>query len=101
MIFDSPEDTAISESEREAAEQNARMRLRVCGRRALYATGAFLLSCASICPFLKGQWLHSYWDSLGKLLLFLALALMVVCLYSTLLMWGAWRLLRDLEAERT
>jgi hypothetical protein len=100
MIFDSPEDAALSESERAAVEQNARVRLRVCRRRALYATGAFLLSCASVYPFLSGHWLHSYWESVGKFLLLLSLALMLVSLYGILLLWGAWRLLRDLKSER-
>ncbi len=99
MIFDSPEDTPISESERQAVEENARMRLRVCRRRALYATGAFLLNCAAIYPFLKGHPLDAYWESVGKYLVFLALALMLVSLHRILLLWGAWCLLRHPETE--
>jgi hypothetical protein len=98
MIFDGAENVAMSEPEGKAAQQNARMRLRVRRRSALYSTGAFLLNCASIYPFLDGHSLHPYWESFGKYLILLSLALMLASLYSVLLLWGAWRLLRDLES---
>lgn len=97
MIYSRDDSAAVSETERKAAEQNARIRLRVWRRRTLYFTGAFLLNCASIYPFLDGHSLHLHWKPFGEYLVFLSMALMLVSLYCILLLWGAWGLLRDLE----
>jgi hypothetical protein len=98
MTFDSPEDGAVSEGEREAAEQNARIRLRLWQRRALYSTGAFVLSCALVYPFVDGRRLSAQGEAIKQGLLVLWMALFLICLYCTLLLWGAWRLLRDLKS---
>ncbi|MGA2887728.1 MAG: hypothetical protein ABSE51_06725 [Terracidiphilus sp.] len=45
--------------------------------RALMAAGAFIASCVLVWPFLVGNSLHRYWDSIGKYLILLSLALLI------------------------
>jgi hypothetical protein len=87
-------------SEREAVERNARVRLEVWKKRALYSTVAFLLSCAIVYPFVDGRKISAQGEAVKQGLLLLSLGLLLVFLYCTLLLWGAWRSLRDLESER-
>jgi hypothetical protein len=44
---------------------------------AIVATGAFIASCAVVWPFLVGNPLHRYWDTLGIFFLFVAMVLLV------------------------
>jgi len=100
MLYDT---TAVPDSAEDLADakNNARRRLSLWQRRSLYSTGALLLSFACIYPFLAGHELHAHWESFGKYLIFPSLALLMVFLYCTLLLWGAWRSVRDLELGRT
>jgi hypothetical protein len=98
MIYDTTENP-LSDDELVAVKQNAGVRFRLWQRRALYSTGALVLSCALVYPFLEGHSLHSYWESFGKYLLFLPMALLLVFLYCNGLWWGAWQARRDLEKE--
>jgi len=77
--------------------------VKIWKRRSLLSGAALLATCGAIAQFLVGHWLHDYWDSFGKYLIPLALGLMIVCLYCTLLLVGAWSSLRELrtEANRT
>ena len=65
----------------------------------LYSTGALVLSCGLVYPFLEGHPLHSHWESFGKYLLFLPMVLLLVFLYCNGLWWGAWQARRGLEKE--
>ena len=100
MIYDTSE-SPLSDDELVAVKQNAQMRLRLWQRRALYSTGAFVLSCALVYPFVDGRQLSAQGEAIKQGLLLLSLALLLVFLYCTLLLWGAWRLLRDLKSGRT
>jgi hypothetical protein len=79
------------------ARSNARRRLILWQKRLLYSMGALLLSFACIYPFLAGHEYHALWESFGKYLIIPALALLMVFLYCTLLLWEAWGSVRDLE----
>ena len=46
-------------------------------KRAKVATGVFIASCAAVWPFLAGNPLHQYWDTLGIFFLFVAMVLLV------------------------
>jgi hypothetical protein len=100
MIFDTYENPP-SEEEIEAVKQNAKERLRLWRKRALYSTGVFLLSCALPVPFQKGFPFHIYWESLGKYLVLLSMALLPVFVYCNGLWWGAWRALCDVKKTYT
>jgi hypothetical protein len=98
MIYDTTEGP-LSDDELVAVKQNAQARLSLWQRRALYSSGALVLSCGLVYPFLEGHWLHSRWESFGKYLLSLPMVLLLVFLYCNGLWWGAWRARRDLERE--
>jgi hypothetical protein len=66
-----------SKEERAGAKQDAMEYLRLWNKRALCATAAFFLSCASVSPFLYGHPLHAYWESFGKYLVLLSMALLI------------------------
>jgi hypothetical protein len=87
--------------ELEAVEQNARVRFGVWRKRALYSTAAFLVSCALVYPFVDGRRISAQGEVVKQGLLLLSLGLLLALLYSTLLLWGAWRALRDLESNRS
>ena len=75
MTFDSSEDGGVSEDEREAAEQNARIRLRLWQRRALYTPPELLsLSCALVYPFVDGRRLSAQGEAIKQGLLVLWMA---------------------------
>jgi hypothetical protein len=86
--------------ELEAVEQNARVRFGVWRKRALYSTAAFLLSCALVYPFVDGRKISAQGEVVKQGLLLLSLGLLLAFLYCTLLLWGAWRSLRDIESDR-
>jgi hypothetical protein len=44
---------------------------------AIIATAAFIASCTAVGPFLAGNPLHRYWDTLGIFFLFVAMVLLV------------------------
>jgi Na+/melibiose symporter-like transporter len=94
-IYDT--DDVLSAEEIEAVKQNARQRLSLWRSRGVYSTVALLLSCVLVYLFLEGSPLHAYWESFGKYLVLLSMALLLAFLYCTGLWWGAWRALRDLE----
>jgi hypothetical protein len=90
----------LNEKELAAVRQNARERLGLWRRRSFYSTGAFLLSCLLVYLFLDGSPLHAYWESFGKYLILLSMALLLVFVYCTALLWGSWRALRDVGNGR-
>lgn len=76
MIFDDAEVPDTKESV-EATRQEAQRLVQLWNRRAIIATIAFFLSCGAVYPFLEGRALHSHWNSVGKYLLLLTMALLV------------------------
>jgi polyferredoxin len=100
MLFDTTDEPDSEEDLAEALE-NAKSRFRLWRRRSLYATAAFILSCAAVYPFVDGRTLSAQGESLKQVFLLLSLGLLIVFLYCTLLLWGAWRSVRDLELGRT
>ena len=73
MLFDEVEESDTPESIK-AAREDAQRLVILWDRRALYATLAFALSCASVVPFSAGHALHNHWGSFGKYLVLLSMA---------------------------
>lgn len=88
---------SLSKKELAEAERDAVIHLRLWSRRAVYWTAAFLLSCASVIPFLYGHSLHVYWESFGKYLIFLSMALLIPCGISVTTAINSWFFLRALK----
>jgi hypothetical protein len=89
MIFD-PSEAPGSKEELAGAIEDAREYLRLWKKRAVYSTLAFFLSCASVYPFLYGHSLYAYWNSVGKYLVMLSMALLipfVICVGVTINSW--------------
>jgi hypothetical protein len=100
MIFDTYENPP-SEEEIEAVKQNAKERLRLWRKRALYSTVAFFLSCASVIPFLDGNSLHAYAEPFARIFTDMSMVLLLVFVYCNGLWWGAWRALCDVKKTYT
>jgi hypothetical protein len=100
MLFD---ESSIPDNDGDLTEAltNARVRLRRWRNRSLYSMAALLLSGAAIYPFSLGHALHAYSEPYGRYFVFLSMFLLLVSVYSTGLLWSAWRCLRDLEQGRT
>jgi hypothetical protein len=96
MIFDECEGPP-SKEEREGAKHDAEEYLQLWRKRALYATVAFFLSCASVSPFLYGRPLHAYWESFGKYLLLLTMALLIPFVACVGIAMNSWFFLRNLK----
>jgi hypothetical protein len=94
-IFDA--ESPLSDEEIVEVRQYARERIGLWRQRSLYSVVALLLSCASVIPFSKGHSLHAHAEPFGTLLVYLSMALLVVCVYCTGLFWSAWQALRDVE----
>jgi membrane protease YdiL (CAAX protease family) len=94
-IFDS--ESPLSDQEMLEVRQYAKELIGLWRRRSTYSTVALLLSCASVYPFLKGHPLHEYWESFGKYLVLLSMALLVVFVLCTGFFYSAWQALRDVE----
>jgi succinate dehydrogenase hydrophobic anchor subunit len=90
-------ENAPSDEEIRAGKQIARARVRSWMKRSLYAVIVLFLSCAAVSFFLYGHPLHAYWDSFGKYLILLSMALLLVAVYCVAMWWGSWTILRDLE----
>jgi membrane protease YdiL (CAAX protease family) len=94
------QDEPLNESEKQEVIENARERLLFWKKRFLASGAVFLLSCASVYPFLFGHSLHVYWESFGKYLVMLSMGLVLPFLYFGLTTRAAWIWLRDLEKDR-
>jgi hypothetical protein len=90
-------DDAPSKDEMLAVMDHARQRLKLWRRRGLLSSLIFALCCGSVYPFLEGSPLHSYWDMIGKYLVLLSMAMLLVFVYCNALWWGAWSQLREYE----
>lgn len=87
----------LSEEDVAEVRKVAKTRIKVWRRRAFYSIVALLLNCAAVYPFLEGHPYHYYWESFGKYLILLSMALLVVSVYCVALFWSAWQALRDFE----
>jgi hypothetical protein len=85
----------LSEGELEEVRQYAKGIIGFWKKRSLYSGVAFFLSCASVVPFLYGFALHAQWNSIGKYLLLLSMALLPVFVYCAAMLWSAWDALRE------
>ena len=91
------DEAPLSAEELAAARQDAREVLQLWKRRAVYATVAFFLSCASVTPFSKGHSLHAHAEPFGRILVLLSMGLLipfVICIGITI---SSWMHVRDLE----
>ena len=95
-IYDIDE-APLSEEELAAARQEANETLRLWKKRAVYSTVAFLLSCASVAPFLYGHPLHAYWEAFGKYLVLLSMGLLLPFGICTGIAINSWMYLRSLQ----
>jgi hypothetical protein len=95
MIFDS--ESLLSDQEMLEVRQYARERICLWRRRSIYSTAAFLLSCAAVYPFLKGDPLHEYWESFGKYLVLVSMAMLVMFAMCAGFFYSAWQALRDVK----
>jgi hypothetical protein len=71
--------------------------LRKQKKRALIATSSFITSCLAVAPFLAGNPLHFYWETVGKYILLLSMGLLIpfgVCVGWA---WSAWVYVRDVR----
>jgi hypothetical protein len=100
MIFDAYE-TPDTKEDVIAAQQAAKQLLGQWKKRALYASIAFFLSCAAVSPFLYGQPLHSHWESFGKYLVLLSMALLLPFVYCVTMTFIEWNYLRNLGKIET
>lgn len=91
------DEPAPSKEELAGAKQDAEEYLRLWKKRALYATLAFVLSCAAVSLFLDGHPLHAYWDSIGKYLLLLSMALLLPFVACVGIALSSWSFLRNLK----
>jgi hypothetical protein len=94
-IFDT--ESSLSDEEMLEVRQYAAEQISLWRSRSLASTAALLLTGALIYPFLKGHPLHAYWESFGKYLIFVAMALLIVFVLCTGFLYSAWQALRDVE----
>jgi hypothetical protein len=71
--------------------------LRKQKKRALIATAAFIASCVGVAPFLAGNPLHSYWETVGKYILLLSMGLLIPFVVCVGWAWSAWVYVRDVR----
>ncbi len=86
-----------SKKERAGAKQDAVEYLSLWKKRALYATVAFVLSCASVTPFSAGFPLHAYAEPFGRLLVYLSMALLIPFVICVGVAINSWFFLRALK----
>jgi hypothetical protein len=98
-LFD-PDQAPLSKEETAALIESAKVWLRVWKKRALYSTTAFFLSCACVVPFLDGYPLHAYWNSFGKYLVLLSMALLLPFVLCVVVAIQVWIDLRNLRRNR-
>lgn len=89
-----------SREELAGARKDAEEYLHLWQRRALYSTVAFILSCAAVYPFLYGHSLHAHWESFGKYLIFLSMALFIPFVISMGIAINSWISLRNVRRGR-
>ncbi len=94
-IFDA--ESRLSDEEMLEVRQYAAEQIAAWRRRSLYSTAALALTCVVIYPFLAGHPLHSHWESFGKYLIFVAMALLILWALCAGFFYSARQALRDVE----
>jgi hypothetical protein len=69
--------------------------LRKQKKRAWIASVSFLGSCLAVSPFLAGNPLHNYWETIGKYILLLCMVLLIPFVVCVGWAWSAWVYVRD------
>ena len=92
--FDEP---PLSKRELTAARDGAKQILRLWVKRLCYCGTALVLCCALLVPFLERHSLHQYWDSVGRYVLLLSMALFFVFVCCAIVTYGAWSYDRGLK----
>ena len=100
MLTTSDTESPLTDEEMLRDRQLAAEQIAVWRRRSLASTAALLLTCAFIYPFLKGHPLHAHWESFGKYLIFVAMALLIVFSLCTGFFYIAWQALQDAKKEQ-
>jgi hypothetical protein len=100
MLFDETEPPYTSE-ELAKVRAAASIRFQTWRRRTLYAATAFVLSCLSVYRLVDGHHLSTGEETAKQVLLLVWVTLLMVLLYCSLLLWGAFRLLRNPVASLT
>jgi len=72
----------------------AQKKLAMWKRLAIVTTALFFLDCAAVVPFLYGHSLHDHWEQIGKNLVRLAMALLLVCLFCSGTAFNFWNYIR-------
>jgi hypothetical protein len=98
-IYDTSEEAPLSKKEILEIRKRATEFLRRRRRNTVYATIAFVFSCAAVTLFFVGFPLHTYWESFGRYLLLLTTGLLPVFVVYVGLLWSAWVYRRDIERE--
>ncbi len=80
-------------------EEYVQARHRKMRRAAIWAGAALLLNLLCIDPFLYGHSLHRYWDTTGKYLLLLAMAVFLWFVLRVAFVWTSWQSARDTRRE--
>jgi hypothetical protein len=96
----SAEEPSLSSEELRTARESAKTRFRLWRKRSLYCIGALFLSFACLYPFVDGRALSGQEELIKRGLLLVSFSLLLTSLYTTLLFWRAWRILRDIELGR-
>lgn len=89
-----------SEWEKEAREDRQQeewieVRVKKWKRATIYFGVAFIATCAAVVPFLAGHALYRRWDSVGKNLVLLAMALFTAFVYVCGHYYAFWNYLRS------
>jgi hypothetical protein len=66
-------------------------------KRAVIATICFIASCSAVVPFLAGNPLHRYWETVGKYILLLSMGLLIPFGICVGWAWSAWVYVRDVR----
>lgn len=87
----------LSSEEIEEIRHFADNLLRKQKKRAFIATVSFIGSCLAVAPFLAGNPLHQYWETVGKYILLLSMGLLIPFLVCVGWAWSAWVYVRDVR----
>lgn len=80
-------------------EKHVAARLKRVKKAAAFAGVALFLDILGLIPFLYGHSLHHYWETIGKYLLWVAMALLLWFVYKVGLIWASWQSARETRRE--
>ena len=90
----------LDEEEFRRQKDRAKERFKLWCKRALYANLGLLSSFAGVYPFIDGRPLSSREELVKQSLLLIALGMLFLAVYVNVLLWGAWRIHADAQADR-